>query len=190
MTRMLGQLLALLDHTVSWLAGIALLTITVVLFTNSMSRYFVGIAIIGGEELARYLMVWMTFLGSYLLVRVQRHVSVDVLTRLLPVGVVRVLDVIIGCVGAVTLGFMAWVGWELASFIMNTGQMMSSLPIRRGWIYLSVPVGCGLMAFAYLVQVIVRIAGGELPRPQSFGLSGDPDAATATAVSPDSREVR
>ncbi|MCP1673760.1 TRAP-type C4-dicarboxylate transport system permease small subunit [Natronocella acetinitrilica] len=189
MTRVLGRLLTLLDHTIAWLAGLALLIITVVLFTNSMSRYFAGIAIIGGEELARYLMVWMTFLGSYLLVRVQRHVSVDVLARLLPSVAVRVLDIIVGCVGAVVLGFMAWIGWDLASFIMNTGQMMSSLPIRRGWIYMSVPVGCGLMAFAYTIQVVIRLAGGELPRPERFGLAGGPDEQAAVVAS-ESQESR
>lgn len=174
--RYLNQFLSWVDFTVGWLAGLSLIMITLILFTNSMARYFFGFAIIGGEELARYLMVWLTFLGSYLLVRVQRHVAVDVLGRLVSESVSRKLDIGVGILGAVTLGYITWFGWDLASFIMNTGQMMSSLPIQRGWIYMSIPVGCGLMTLAYVAQVLLRLAGEPLPKPSRFGLAGDDTA--------------
>lgn len=174
--RYLNRFLSLIDLTVGWFAGLSLIIITLILFTNSMARYFFGFAIIGGEELARYLMVWLTFLGSYLLVRVQRHVAVDVLARLLPERLARNLDIGVGVLGAITLGYITWFGWDLASFIMNTGQMMSSLPIQRGWIYMSIPIGCGLMTLAYIAQILLRLAGEPLPSPSRFGLTSDETA--------------
>ena len=179
--RVLGRLFLAIDLLVSWLAGISLWAMTLVLFVGSMARYFTDFAFVGGAELARYLMVWLTFLGSYLLVRVQRHIVVDLLATSLSPGLRRLLDVVVGIVGAAVLGYVAWLGGQLTSLIFSTGQMMSSLPIERGWIYLAVPVGCGLMSLAYGFQVLVLIVGGELPRAQDYGLISDiPDPELKT----------
>lgn len=168
---LLGRLFVAIDVLVSWLAGISLWTMTLVLFIGSLARYFADFAFVGGAELARYLMVWLTFLGSYLLVRVQRHITVDLLASSLTPPARRVLDIVVGIIGAVLLGYTAWLGGQLTMLIFNSGQMMSSLPIQRGWIYLSVPVGCGLMSVAYVFQVLVLLFGGELPRPEDYGLT-------------------
>lgn len=161
------------DTIVRAAAGIALIVMTVVLFINAVARYFADFAIIGSEELSRYLMVWMTFLGSYVLVRVQRHITVDVFARLVPPAVARAVQMLCAIVGVITLGYVAYLGWELASFVMGTGQMSSSLPIRRGWVYLAIPVGCGLMALAYVFELLIAIFGGSLPRAADYGLPDD-----------------
>lgn len=166
----LGRLFAAIDVLISWVAGISLWTMTLVLFVGSLARYFGDTAFVGGAELARYLMVWLTFLGSYLLVRVQRHITVDLVANFLGAPGRRALDIVISIVGAILLGYIAWLGGQLTILIFNTGQMMSSLPIQRGWIYLAVPIGCGLMAMAYFFQLLCLVFGGKLPRPEDFGL--------------------
>lgn len=170
---LLGRLFGVIDVLVSWLAGISLWTMTLVLFVGSLARYFADFAFVGGAELARYLMVWLTFLGSYLLVRVQRHITVDLVAKSLGPGARRVLDITVGVIGAVLLGYTAWLGVQLTTVIFNSGQMMSSLPIQRWWIYLSIPVGCGLMSLAYVFQVLVLLFGGTLPRPEEYGLTAN-----------------
>lgn len=184
--RGLNTVLGGIDRVVGWAAGLCLLTITGVLFVNSMARYFAGIAIIGGEEFARFLMVWLTFLGSYLLVRIQRHVTVDILPQVLPETGVRVLTVAVGVVGAVTMGYIAVIGWDLATFIYGTGQIMSSLPIRRGWIYFAIPVGTGLMAIAYAMQVLLALTRQPLPRSEDFGIES-PEAQDDKTPEPTTR---
>lgn len=171
--RVLDSLLRGCDAVVSFMAGISLLVITGALFANAVARYFADFVVIGSEELSRYLLVWMTFLGSYLLVRVQRHITVDVFVRIVSPPVVRLVQILCAIVGAITLGYVAFLGWELASFIMGTGQMSSSLPIRRGWIYVAIPVGCGLMALAYVFELLVTLFGGTLPRAADYGLPDD-----------------
>jgi TRAP-type C4-dicarboxylate transport system permease small subunit len=175
--RWINTLLSVLDRVIGWSAGICLLIITGVLFVNSMARYFAGIAFIGGEELARLLMVWLTFLGSYLLVRIQGHVTVDILPQVMPPLGLRILIIAVGLVGAVTMVWVARIGWDLAIFIMSTDQMMSSLPIRRGWLYFSIPIGTGLMAVAYAMQVLLALTNQPFPRSEDFGMaSPDKDA--------------
>ncbi len=184
--RGLNTVLGGIDRVVGWAAGLCLLVITGVLFVNSMARYFAGFAIIGGEEFARFLMVWLTFLGSYLLVRIQRHVTVDILPQVLPETGVRALTIVIGLVGAFTMGYIAVIGWDLATFIHGTGQMMSSLPIRRGWIYFAIPVGTGLMAVAYAMQVLLALTRQPFPLAEDFGIES-PEAQGEQTPEPNTR---
>ncbi|MCB5362401.1 TRAP transporter small permease [Pusillimonas sp. CC-YST705] len=183
----LDSLLRGFDALVKVMAGVSLLVITVVLFINAVARYFADFVVIGGEELSRYLMVWVTFLGSYLLVRVQRHITVDIFSRVISKGALRIVNMLCATVGAITLGYIAWLGWELASFIWETGQMSSSLPIRRAWIYMAIPVGCGLMAIAYVFELLVAIFGGTLPRAGDYGLPDD--LATAESIDVNAKPV-
>lgn len=178
--RLLGSFLRGCDALVRVLAGISLLVIAAVLFANAVARYFANFNVIGSEELSRYLMVWITFLGSYLLVRVQRHITVDVFFRLVPQSVVKVVSICCAIVGAITMSYVAWLGYELTAFIFRSGQMSSSLPVLRGWIYLAIPVGCGLTAVAYVYELLVMAFGGTLPKAADYGLPDDvPDVDDA-----------
>lgn len=179
MLQWLHRLLAGLDTVVAAVAGLMLLGITVTLFANSVARFFIGISFVGSSELALFLMVWLTFLGSYLLVRLQRHVRVDILLRALPQGATGVLNCLISLVGALLLGYVTYVSWGLTYFVLDSGQMMSSLPIRRGWTYLAVSVGCTLMTLAYVIQLGGGLFGWPAPDPARFGLPVD-DAVDST----------
>lgn len=182
-----ARLFLLLDSAISWLVGIALWSMTLVLFIGSLSRYFADVAFVGGAELARYLMVWLTFLGSYLLVRVQRHITVDLLLNAVAPTMRHRMMLIISLVGAVLTGYLAFLGWRLTSLIFGTGQVMSSLPILRGWIYLAIPVGCGLMSAAYVFDFLARLCGVPLPRPEDFDMS--PEIPESTSIPADTADT-
>lgn len=168
--------LRITDRLTAILLGLMLITITLVLFTNAVARYFAGIAITGGEELARCLMVWMTFLGSYLLVRTRGHVAIDIFARAFSGRAEKVLTTLIALLGLAVSVYVAYYGWQLTERIFNTGQRMSSLPFARGWFYLAVPIGFGLMSVAFLQLILATWTGITLPKQEDFAPE---DAATA-----------
>ncbi len=158
------------DKTAAFVLGLMLVVITLILFINAMARYFVGIAIVGGEELARCLMVWMTFLGSYLLVRTQGHIAIDVLSLVLGPQVQNTLKILISVLGVVISAYFFWLGLELTTRIFGSGQRMSSLPLARGWFYLAVPVGMGLMSVAFVQTLAATLTGLKQPVIADFSL--------------------
>lgn len=167
--------LRLTDKLAALMLGLMLVAITLILFVNAMARYFAGIAIVGGEELARCLMVWMTFLGSYLLVRTQAHIAIDVLAILLKPATRKILVLVICCLGIVITAYFFMLGYELTVRIFSSGQRMSSVPLPRGWFYLSIPVGMGLMCVAFLQTLLATITGLAQPKVSDFSL---PDVET------------
>jgi len=61
----------------------------VLVFGNVLSRYLLNYSLIWIEELTRYMMVWVGFLGSGLVLRVGAHIAVDALQDALPRAAAR-----------------------------------------------------------------------------------------------------
>lgn len=165
LVRGLDRVLGVADVAAKAAVGLALLAITAVLFAGGFGRYALNASFVGGEELARYLMVWMTFLGSYLLVREQRHISIDVALRLMPVSARRWIAVAIGVVGTLTMIYVATTGAELASRMLAGGAWSPVLPIPRGLLHLSLPVGATLMALGFAHMALSHLFDPERARP-------------------------
>jgi C4-dicarboxylate transporter DctQ subunit len=152
--------LGVVDRVVSWIVGGALLLMTAVLFLNSVGRTFLGTSLVGGPALGRLLVIWLCFLGAYLLVRRNGHVAVDIVARLVSERTARRLAVATGIVGAATMGYVAWLGYLFTAKRFAFGQIDPMLDLPIGVFYLPLPIGGALMAIAFLV-VAAKAAVGE-----------------------------
>jgi TRAP-type transport system small permease protein len=152
------------DLVASYLIGAALIAIMGTLFVGAVGRYLVGFSLIGGEEAARYMMVWMTFLGMYMLIRKRAHIAIDILPRFAPYAVTRWICVAIGVLGTVLMLYMLDHGAELADRMLSGGQTSPVLPIPRGILHLSMPVGAALSALAYLHMTLSFLFDPESER--------------------------
>src|ERR1051325_6153230 len=63
---------------------ICLAAMVVLVFTNVVLRYIFNSGIATSEELSRWLLVWLTFLGAIVALREHAHLGVDTLVRALP----------------------------------------------------------------------------------------------------------
>lgn len=147
---LVDRALGTIDIVVRWIAGGALLVMTFVLFGNSMIRFLFGISFVGGAELGRLMVIWLTFLGAYLVVRKNAHVAIDILLRVVPDRVYRWLQIAVGLIGCASMGYVGWIGQDLAEVVYASGQMSGTLPVLRVVFYLPVPLGGYLMAIGFL----------------------------------------
>jgi TRAP-type C4-dicarboxylate transport system permease small subunit len=168
---LVDSVLGPIDVIVRWLAGGALLVITFDLFVNSLGRYLFAMSLFGSEELARLLVVWLTFLASYLLVRRNGHICIDVVARLATDRSYRWMAAFAAFAGAITCAYLAWLGTFYARAIFASGQVMTTLDAPAGLYYLPVPVGSGLMALAFLHLGLKAAVLGEAERPAGYELA-------------------
>ncbi|WP_174802246.1 TRAP transporter small permease [Martelella limonii] len=152
------------DLVVSYLIGVALIAIMGTLFVSAAGRYLIGFSLIGGEEAARYMMVWMTFLGMYMLIRKRSHIAIDILPRFAPFAITRWVGVAIGILGTFMMVYMLHFGAALADRMLSGGQTSPVLPIPRGILHLSMPVGAALSALAYLHMTLSFLFDPESER--------------------------
>src|SRR5690606_39279634 len=93
------------------LIGVLILTASVILFANVVARYVFNSGFPWAEELVRYQVVWMVFLGASVAARQGIHIGVDILLTLSPPPRARVLDLPIL---AVSLAFCAFLVFYVA----------------------------------------------------------------------------
>jgi len=96
---------------------VALAAMCVIVVVNVALRYLTNDSIVWSEEVARYLMIWLTFLGIGLVLRLGGHMAVDSLQESLPPVGARALRVVVVALLAAFCLFMLWVG---ADFVDRT----------------------------------------------------------------------
>src|ERR1700761_9166307 len=77
--------------------ALCLAAMVVLVFTNVTLRYLFNSGIPTSEELSRWLLVWLTFLGAIVALRQHAHLGVDTLVRMLPAYGKRICFIINYC---------------------------------------------------------------------------------------------
>lgn len=81
---MLTKLLNMYCKCLDGLLAFVLSLMVIMVFTNVVLRYVFNSSIIASEELSRWGLVWLTFLGAIVALKEGGHIGVDALTSRLP----------------------------------------------------------------------------------------------------------
>jgi TRAP-type C4-dicarboxylate transport system permease small subunit len=122
-------------------------------FYQFFTRYVIQDSAAWTEEIARYLLIVVTFVGASMAVRRNTHIHVEFLYRYLPAGAGRALSTLVDVVRVVLLGYATWLGVELVPRMHNLQMTVVDIPMSV--IYGIVTAGFALMTFR-AVQVAVR----------------------------------
>jgi TRAP-type C4-dicarboxylate transport system permease small subunit len=121
-------------------------------FAQFFTRYVLNDSLAWTEEIARYLLIGVTFVGSITAVRKNSHIMVEFLFRFVPPKFGSVL-VYLGDVGRIA--FFALLAWTCFKLAGKTMQMMVSVDIPKSWMYYMISVCLAAMAIR-AIQVLAR----------------------------------
>lgn len=139
----IDRLAEALCRSVCWLLlGLGVI-MSVIVLLQVFFRFVVYMPFPWSEEIARYLMIWVGMLGSFVALRKGRHIGVSFLVDRLPAAVTRVLTPFIQFALIAFLAVIAVQGWKLALF--NAAQKSPAMMIPMVYPYLAIPVGALLM---------------------------------------------
>lgn len=137
-----------LEHGV---CAAVLATLVVIVSISVVSRYVFNAALPWPDELARFLLVALTFFGAALAMKRNEHVAIDFLGPLLPRRAQLWMALGVQALVAAFLAFLLVLG---AQMVDRTWVVESpALSLRMGWVYLCVPLGTGLMLVHVLQQL-------------------------------------
>lgn len=144
------------------LLGAMLLVMVLAIAYQVFGRYVLGQAPSWGEELARYLMVWMTMLGSAAELRNGGHITVTAVADRLPrrwLGLLLTLRDICVCA---TCGLLVDAGIELASIMHRQSSPAFEIPV-------SIPYAAQPVGFALILLLVAVARLGRQPFHLSVG---------------------
>jgi TRAP-type C4-dicarboxylate transport system permease small subunit len=122
------------------------------IFVQFFTRYVLNSSLAWTEEIARYLLIAVGFVGSIMCVRKNTHIIVEFFFRFIPPGFGRVL---IHLVDIARIGFFAELSWICFKLAGRTKQMMVSIDFPKSTMYYLISVCLAAMAIRS-VQVAVR----------------------------------
>src|SRR5262249_31128440 len=114
-----------------------------IVFLQFFTRYALNNPATWTEEIARYGLIWVTYIGAVMVTRRNSHIAVMLLPNLLPAWGGRLL---LAFIDVVTLSFVGL----LAYFSVLIGgrmhmQRMSIVDLPMSYVYAGVVLGCVLM---------------------------------------------
>jgi TRAP-type transport system small permease protein len=162
------------------LAVIVMLMSVLVLVTSYQvfSRYVLNHPLRWSEELSRYLLVWIVFLGAWAALKEGRHLGMDILSRRVPPRWRPRLGVF---VDAVVLAFLIAVLTIAPEILEITSRQRSAvLRVPMSLVYLAFPVGAALMS----VEIVLGWLNPRRASPGQVHLETQPAATTAPELEP------
>lgn len=154
MKKLAARLATRLELAIDVLTGAAIAVMVVAISYQVFGRYVLGHSPSWSEELARYLMVWLTMLGAAAAMRSGGHIAVTTLIDMLPPAgrraALAVRDVAVVC----TCGVLAW--WGIGFAGLNATQESAAMDIPMSIPYAALPAGATLIV---LFVLLARLAG-------------------------------
>lgn len=132
---------------------------TLVIGANIASRYLTGHSVAWADEVARYLMIWLTFIGAGLILRHGGHVAITRLQDALPDRGRQILRAAIVVGLLIFFGFMVHVGLQYAQRMQY--QLTPALRIPFVYVYAAMPIGFGLLIVHLLLIARGFITAGR-----------------------------
>jgi TRAP-type C4-dicarboxylate transport system permease small subunit len=168
-----GGLTDILDRLIRIATGILLVALVVVIIAQVFFRYVLNSSLTWSEEVAVYLMIWVVFLGSAILVRRWEHVQIPTLVEICPPGPRIVLIFFARIASIAFILVLIWFGTE--AFLGSHHANSLTIGISTRWIKLSIPVGAIIM-LAYAVGVLIddirALRAGNSERFRAVSLVG------------------
>lgn len=155
-------------------AMIAILSaMSILVFSNVTLRYFTNYSITWSDEVARHLMIWLTFIGAGLTLRHGGLVAIDNLQVALSQRAAFLVRIL---VAFIMLAFFVTMIWAGKIYVERTMfQTTPSTRIPFGYIYLAMPIGFSLLIIHMLLILKTYLRGGM------SALQGEDDAPPVAA---------
>lgn len=163
-----------LNRAVYFLVGALLASIAVVVLIQVAVRFVLtaaGINVVAPwtEELARYLLVWMIFLGAAVGCRKMQLIALTFVIGWVPPVLGRAARLVALALCLWFFAILVYHGWQFVQIIGRT-ELSPVMQISKNWIFWAMPVGATLMFVNTLAFVAeAMLPGGDLRTTGSLG---------------------
>jgi len=140
------------SHPEDWLAFVLFWGLAGIVFLQFFTRYILNDSLSWTEEIARYGLMWVVFIGGAMVTRRNTHIAVELLSNVMKPGIAR--QVLLAAVDVIKLLFLAFLAYISVTIVDRMGiQRMTVFDLSMGWVYAGVSLGCFLMLFRQAVGV-------------------------------------
>jgi C4-dicarboxylate transporter DctQ subunit len=138
-----------------WFSGIGVLIMAVVTTTDVFLRYFFGKPLLFADDIGVYCMIFITFMGAALTLKMKRHIMVDMFYKMLPRRAQLWLDVVTTFVGCFVIWIITWHSLVWVRYTYDSSYTSSGILQTPMWMPMSmIPIGLFFFGLQYIVECV------------------------------------
>lgn len=152
----------IIDNFEEIVVMVALTVMTVLTFSNVVTRYVFNFSMNFAEEISTYSFVLLSLFGASIALKRGAHLGFTLLSEHVPAIVARIFEVISSIAGVLFSGVLFWYGIQMVITQFERGQLSLGVQVPE-WIYGSfVPLGAFFLLIRFIEQLITSIRGKAL----------------------------
>ena len=159
----LGAINDVLLFVCKWLAIALVAAIALIVISSVIFRYGFNNSLAWSEDAAKFLMVWLAFIGAPLGFHHGAHVAIELVPQGAPPALRRILRSLVYAVVLVLMVVLTWHAW-LFAWNGRTQVALTIGDVSMFWIFLAMPIGAAVMAAVALELLLATLFG--LPEPR------------------------
>lgn len=126
-----------------YVVSVMFIALAVLVFFQVITRFVIDYPLAWSEEISRYLMIYIVFLGSALAVKDRQHIAIDFLTEIVKPANKRRLNGVILVISSLFFIILTYFGFVLTFTVLD--QATPTLRFSIAWAYAAIPIGSLLM---------------------------------------------
>jgi TRAP-type transport system small permease protein len=134
-----------------WATLVFFWTLGIVVFLQFFTRYVLNDPFAWTEEIARYLLTCVAFLGGGMAVRRFSHIHVEFLYVYYPRGLAHFLSTVVDVIRVVFFGYATWLCWKVTQIMQTQPMVVVEWPM-------SIIYGICTVGFAVMTFRAIRVA--------------------------------
>lgn len=136
-----------------------LAAMVILVFGNVVLRYLFNTGITISEEAARWLFVWMTFVGAIIALRKHAHLGVDSLVSRLPMAAKKACFLVSNLLMLYALWLLLYGSWQQT--LINLDNKAPATGLSSGWYY-GVGIFFSIAAALLVLRNIYEVVAGKI----------------------------
>lgn len=152
----MNKIIDIIDKTpiTKFCSSMLIMAMAAVMFLNVILRYCVGFSFNWGDEILRYMCIYMAFLGTAAGWRYGAHIGVTLFVeKLLPEKTRKYFRLLADIIAIAFMCIVTYFGVILVTRIMASGQSSAALHLPMYFVYGIVPVCAALSVVQMLIQI-------------------------------------
>jgi TRAP-type C4-dicarboxylate transport system permease small subunit len=139
-------------HPEDWLAFAIFWSLAFIVFLQFFTRYVLNDSLSWTEEIARYGLMWIVFIGGAMVTRRNSHIAVELLANVMKPGPLRsALLALVDLIKLAFIGLLAYVSVTITERMDM--QRMTVFDLPMSYVYAGVAFGCFLMLIRQIQNV-------------------------------------
>ena len=154
--------------------GVCMIIMVIVIFGQVVNRFILHFTIPWFEELGRYVMIYMVFIGSTVVAREGLHIKVTMVEEKFKGKAAKALKIFQNLVIFAFLVLILILSYRLLSTQMRLGRLSPALQISMWMVYLAIPLWSvtTMIDMIYSLVLIVKARGTAINENKGGGDKG------------------